>query len=97
MFEANVTTISTTAPHAAAPLRQVPRRAAPSLAEFRRDFLLADRPVVITDVASKWPAIARWTFDYLGTHARSARVNVRAKHDYGEHGSTRAEIGRAHV
>lgn len=36
-----------------------------SLEEFRERYELANRPVIITDVVDKWPAVKKWTRPYL--------------------------------
>jgi len=33
--------------------------------EFRTKYLLPKRPVIITDLAKKWPAYTKWTWDYF--------------------------------
>lgn len=38
----------------------IERRADLSLEDFRRDFELPNRPVVLTGAAAKWPAIGKW-------------------------------------
>jgi histone arginine demethylase JMJD6 len=41
----------------------VDRRAGLSLREFKRDYLHASRPVILTDVLLDWPARLSWTFE----------------------------------
>lgn len=36
-----------------------------SVEEFRRKYEVPNRPVVLTDVANKWPAFGKWTKEYL--------------------------------
>ena len=44
----------------------VPRvHGAPSPIQFLRDFVSANRPVVVTDAFNDWPAMERWSLDYL--------------------------------
>jgi hypothetical protein len=43
----------------------IPRRAAISVDEFRREFEKPARPVVLTGVLDRWPARRRWTHDYF--------------------------------
>lgn len=33
--------------------------------DFRQEFELPNKPVIITDLASKWPAALKWNVDYL--------------------------------
>ena len=70
--------------------RRVPVRAGISVEAFRAEYLAADRPVVLTDVAASWPAIAKWTPAYLRAQAPGASVDVTAKTDYAEHGANHA-------
>lgn len=72
-----------------AALHRVPRRSGVSVAAFRDEHLLVDRPVVLTDIAARWPAVTRWTFAYLREQLRDARADVRPLHDYGASGSRR--------
>jgi hypothetical protein len=44
---------------------------------FRREYLSTCRPVVLTGLASAWPAVGRWTVPYLREHAGHVRVSVR--------------------
>jgi hypothetical protein len=45
--------------------RPIERIHRPSLDDFRRDYMKADRPVIITGLMDDWAALARWTDDYL--------------------------------
>jgi hypothetical protein len=42
-------------------LDDVPRIEAPPYDELRRDYLLAHRPVILTNFADQWPALDKWT------------------------------------
>lgn len=44
---------------------------------FRRDYVRRCRPVVLTGVATQWPAVQAWTLPYLKQHAGHVRVTVR--------------------
>ena len=44
---------------------EVDRRSKLSLGAFRREYLLPQRPVVITDAMDAWPARTKWTFDFF--------------------------------
>mgnify|MGYP001811188824 CR=1 FL=1 len=41
------------------------RRSNLSVEEFRERYEAANRPVIITDVVGKWPAVKKWTRPYL--------------------------------
>ncbi len=45
--------------------REVPRLHAPDLAEFRRRHLKPKTPVILTGVASQWPAFKKWDIAFL--------------------------------
>jgi [protein]-arginine 3-hydroxylase / protease len=55
---------------------EVPRRAAPPARELDRAWVRPARPVVLTDLASSWPAQSRWSFASLAEDHRDARVIV---------------------
>lgn len=43
----------------------VDRRKGLSLSEFRQEYEIPNKPVVITDVVTEWPAIGKWTDEFL--------------------------------
>src|SRR4051812_19350527 len=43
----------------------VDRRRHLSAAEFRREYFLPGKPVVLEGIAAAWPAVRKWTFEYL--------------------------------
>jgi len=46
-------------------VRNLERITAPSVETFRRQYVTACRPVVLSGVISEWPALRRWSLDYL--------------------------------
>lgn len=55
----------------------VERRSSLPLESFLRDYFLANRPVIITDCMSHWPAITKWKdVDYLKRVAGDRTVPV---------------------
>lgn len=54
----------------------VPRVEKLSASEFRKSYLEPERPVVITDMASTWPALKKWTPDYFAREYGSLQVKV---------------------
>jgi hypothetical protein len=46
----------------------VPRRAGLTLGEFRAEYLLPERPVILTDQVTRWSAFQNWSVDYLTRH-----------------------------
>jgi hypothetical protein len=58
-------TVQTHVPSAFPQARPIERIHRPDRATFVRDYLQADRPVIITGLMDDWPAMARWTDDYL--------------------------------
>jgi hypothetical protein len=55
----------------------VPRLKRLSPEELDREFLLADRPVILTDVLRDWPASKKWSFDYLRASFPDRELRVR--------------------
>jgi hypothetical protein len=60
------------------PLRLSPvaRVSGASREGFRRDFLEPRRPVVLTDLAASWPALTRWTPEFLAREHGDKRIEV---------------------
>jgi hypothetical protein len=54
----------------------VDRRTDLTPAEFREQYFLPGRPVVLEGGAAHWPAIAKWTPDYLNSFCGNDRVGV---------------------
>ncbi|XP_053330438.1 bifunctional peptidase and (3S)-lysyl hydroxylase JMJD7 [Spea bombifrons] len=48
----------------------------PSPLEFYREWLCPNRPCIIRNALSHWPALHKWTADYLRTHVGSKVVSV---------------------
>jgi [protein]-arginine 3-hydroxylase / protease len=59
------------------PPRTIERIQAPSQREFRHRFERSRRPVVIEGALSAWPALSRWTPEYLAGLHGEARVTLR--------------------
>ncbi|XP_041463000.1 bifunctional peptidase and arginyl-hydroxylase JMJD5-like [Lytechinus variegatus] len=58
----------------------IPRISAPSDQDFRTNYLRKGVPVVITDVADKWPA-SQWTLDELSRKAGHNKAFIRQQTD----------------
>lgn len=58
----------------------IERLEAPTRDEFERNYLDRNRPVVLTGVASEWPAMD-WTVDYLESVAGASMVTVHFRED----------------
>lgn len=64
----------------------IPRRAGVGVEEFERSYRKPARPVVLTDVVGRWPAMGRWTHEYfaerygdldvVALQVREARVDI---------------------
>ena len=54
---------------------------APSPIQFLRDFVSANRPVVVTDAFNDWPAMERWSLDYLADAMGDTKVSVNVTPD----------------
>lgn len=59
----------------------IERRAGVSGGEFYRDYCAWNRPVVLTDVVSDWPALERWTAEYLVERCGGETVEIQAKRE----------------
>ena len=62
-------------------LRTIERCAAPSREEFRDRYYAANRPVILTGLMSDWPAMTRWTPEYLRRAAGDQIVEVMTGRD----------------
>jgi len=51
----------------------------PSDEEFYEKYWRANRPVVVKDLASSWPALNRWTFEYLKDNYPDEIIEVQTK------------------
>jgi Cupin-like domain len=56
--------------------QEVDRRSSMSLKEFRRDYLYAGRPVVITNATDGWRARSTWTFEYFKSRYGETPVDI---------------------
>ncbi|KAI3433776.1 hypothetical protein D9Q98_003581 [Chlorella vulgaris] len=54
----------------------IERRAGLSLADFREQFELPNKPVILTDVVTKWPAMEKWSRQYLEAAFEGSHVLV---------------------
>jgi Cupin-like domain len=57
-------------------LIQIERRSGVTPEEFIENYLKPKRPVVLTDLVNDWPAIQKWTFDFLKTEYGQLEVPV---------------------
>ena len=57
-------------------LLPIPRVENLAASEFRRSYLEPNRPVIIKDLASPWPALKKWTPQYFATEYGSLPVKV---------------------
>jgi len=53
-----------------------PRVRAPSPLEFARDFVHQNRPCIITGAMDDWPAMSKWTDDYLLSKLAGIEVSI---------------------
>jgi hypothetical protein len=63
---------------------EVPRIEAPDRETFRRDWVDRNRPVILTGLASRWPAVG-WTADHLKSVAGAAIVTVHYQEEANFH------------
>jgi len=64
-------------------------RAALDPEDFFQSFLLQNRPVIIRGAIAHWPAVQKWSPEYLRTMVEGAKVVIQSKSDYGSSGSKR--------
>ena len=57
-------------------LLPIPRVEKISASEFRKSYLEPERPVVIKDMATTWPAFRKWTPEYFAKEYGSLQVKV---------------------
>ena len=57
---------------------KVERRTTPSAAEFFRTYWAAHRPVVLTDVTAKWPALRKWTPQWFAEKFGDVSIEITA-------------------
>ena len=65
-------------------LEPVERRSGLSRRRFRDEYERPLRPVVLTDVATAWPALRKWTPELLKTNYGHLQVKLFAGRDYGD-------------
>ena len=46
-------------------IKKVEKRSGLTREEFKNEYLLPKRPVILTDFCEEWPAKEKWTFDFL--------------------------------
>lgn len=54
----------------------IDRRNNLSLSEFIEEYAIPQKPVVLTNAAKHWPAMQKWTFDFLRENYGSCQVKV---------------------
>jgi ribosomal protein L16 Arg81 hydroxylase len=71
------------------PILPLEERAALDLEDFSQAFLLQNRPVIMRRAIAHWPAVQKWSPEYLRTMVEGAKVVIQSKSDYGLSGSKR--------
>jgi ribosomal protein L16 Arg81 hydroxylase len=71
------------------PVLPLEERTALDPEEFSQSFLLQNRPVIIRGAIAHWPAVQKWSPDYLRSMVEGAKVVIQSKSDYGASGSKR--------
>src|ERR1051326_2042911 len=57
--------------------------------DFFQSFLLHNRPVILRSAIAHWPAVQKWSPEYLRTMVEGAQVVIQSKSDYAPSGSKR--------
>jgi ribosomal protein L16 Arg81 hydroxylase len=71
------------------PILPLEERTALDPEDFFRAFLLENRPVIMRSAITHWPAVQKWSPEYLRTMVEGAKVVIQSKSDYGPSGSKR--------
>lgn len=84
------------------PVSTVEERTALVPEDFVDSFVLQHRPIVIRGAVAHWPAVHKWSPEYLRQTVEGSKVVVKSKSDYGAGGSKRfteksKEVDFAHV
>ena len=61
---------------------KVERRRNLSPEEFRRDYFLTGKPVVLEAIAAAWPAVEKWSFEYLLQRCGQENIDVLDGHNW---------------
>jgi histone arginine demethylase JMJD6 len=61
------------------PAYRIERRSGLSAQEFTGDYVRENRPVVLTDAATNWPALSRWTPAFFKERFGAVDVNVEGQ------------------
>jgi hypothetical protein len=51
-------------------------------AEFRREYFLTGKPVVLEGIASEWPVVKKWSFEYLLERCGQDQIEVLDGHNW---------------
>jgi len=71
------------------PILPLEERTALDPEDFFQAFLLQNRPVIMRGAIAHWPAVQKWSPEYLRTMVEGAKVVIQSKSDYGASGSKR--------
>jgi len=71
------------------PVLQLEERTALDPDDFFQSFLVQNRPVIIRGAIAHWPAVQKWSPEYLRAMVEGAKVVLQSKSDYGPSGSKR--------
>jgi hypothetical protein len=64
---------------------EIERRTTPSAREFFRDYWAAHRPVVLTDVVTRWPALGKWTPQLFRDRFGAEKIEVTSGREADPH------------
>ncbi len=62
-------------------IRSIDRVEKPSVAEFQHEFVMQEKPVIITGVANKWKASSQWTPDFFKALFGDVTAPMRASNN----------------
>jgi hypothetical protein len=56
----------------------IERRSNLSIEDFKRQYAMPNKPVILTDIVSKWPAFRKWNREYLIQHSGNRPYQAEA-------------------
>lgn len=71
------------------PVLPIEERTALAPEDFAHSFVFQHRPVIMRGAVAHWPAVHKWSPEYLRRTVEGSKVVIRSKSDYGASGSKR--------
>src|SRR5579864_8193257 len=71
------------------PISAIEERIGLDAEDFAQGFVLQHRPVILRGAIAHWPAVHRWSPEYLRKAVAGSKIVIKSKSDYGGSGSKR--------